>query len=155
MLDSLSMGIENVAMKIPTKRFDTSLPLPSYEHNAAGFDLSARETTIIPSKQMAVIPSNLALAIPKGYVLFLVPRSSTPHKHGLMMPNSIGVIDPFYNGDDNEIMILVYNFTDKEVTIKKGDVFVQGILVKYETVEFDEGTKLPKGKRNKWHVPKK
>ncbi|HYD92210.1 MAG TPA: hypothetical protein VEA37_12075, partial [Flavobacterium sp.] len=66
-----------------------------------------------------------------------------------------GIIDSFYNGSDNEMHLLFFNFTDKNVTVKKGDKLAQGIILKYETADFDENTKLKKSKRGIWKTPKK
>jgi dUTP pyrophosphatase len=136
-------------MKIPTRRFDKTVPLPMYEDGAAGFDFISREAVTIKPKEIKIIPSNLALAIPKGYVLLIVPRSSTASRHGLTMPNSIGVIDPFNDAEDNEHFILLYNFTNKAVKIKKGDQIAQGILLKYEKAQFDEKMKLAPARKGR------
>ncbi|MDP3957771.1 MAG: dUTP diphosphatase [bacterium] len=140
-------------MKIPTKRFDESLPLPKYEKQAAGFDFICRAGATLKPSEITAIPANLALAIPEGYVLLIVPRSSTPSSFGLMMPHSVGVLDPYYSGDKNEIVLLLQNFTKKAVRVKKGDILAQGILIKYERVEFDEKKKLKSSTRGKWKVP--
>jgi len=90
------------------------------------------------------------MSVPDGYMLLIVPRSSTPLRKGLSMPHSIGVTDPFYCGDDNENMLIFRNFTDKTVAIKKGEKLAQGIIVKFERVEFEEVNKLNKSKRPVW-----
>lgn len=137
-------------MKIPAKRFDTTFPFPVYEKDAAGFDFICTKSVTFASKEIKTIPSNLAMAIPLGYVLLIAPRSSTSIRFGLTMPNSIGVIDPFYQGDSNEIQLLFYNFTDSKVVIKKGEKIAQGILIRYETVEFEEHSHLRKTSRKVW-----
>jgi dUTP pyrophosphatase len=142
-------------MKIPTKRFDKTLPLPEYEPQAAGFDFVCRENTTIKPRELKTISANIAMAIPKGYTLLVVPRSSTPHRFGLSMPHSIGIVDPFYRGSDDELVLLVYNFSSKTVTVKHGDKIAQGILVKYETVEFDESKQLSPSAIGKWKQPKR
>jgi dUTP pyrophosphatase len=142
-------------MKIPAKRFDTKLPLPEYEPLAAGFDFVCRENVVIKPQQLKTISANIAMAIPKGYTLLVVPRSSTPHRFGLSMPHSIGIVDPFYNGSDDELVLLFYNFTSKTVKVKRGDKIAQGILVKYEAVEFDESKALKKSHIGKWKKPKR
>lgn len=137
-------------MKVKTKRFDKKFPLPKYEKMAAGFDFYCRESAVFEPGEMKAVPGNVAMEIPDGYVLLVVPRSSTAHRRGLMMPHSIGVVDPFYRGDDEEIVLLFYNFTKKKVYIKKGDKIAQGILLKNEKVDFHEVEKLNKSKRGKW-----
>ena len=142
-------------MKIKIKRFDKKIPLPKYEKLAAGFDFVCRKGATIKQKEIKAIPSNVACEIPDGYVLFAVPRSSTAKRFGLLMPHSFGVVDPFYRGDDNEIILLFYNFTGHSVKIKKGDKIAQGILIKFEKVEFIEVNKLNKSSRKKWDVKTK
>lgn len=142
-------------MKIPTKRIDTSLPLPKYEKHAAGFDFICRKGTIFQPGEIKAVPANLALAIPEGYVLMIVPRSSTPSRLGLVMPHSVGILDPFYSGEDNEIVLLFQNIRKNVVKVKKGDILAQGILMKCEIVEFDETQKLGASKRGKWKTPRK
>jgi dUTP pyrophosphatase len=109
---------------------------------AAGFDFYCVKNTTIKPGEIKVLPSNIALEIPEGCALLVLPRSSTPSRHGLMMPHSIGLIDPFYHGDNDEIILQFYNFTKKQVKIKKGDKIAQGVLIKYEKVEFEEVSNL-------------
>lgn len=48
------------------------------------------------------LPLGIAMQLPKGFEAVAVPRSSTFKKYGLIMTNSIGVIDNSYCGDDDE-----------------------------------------------------
>lgn len=142
-------------MKLPTKRFDATIPLPEYEDKAAGFDFVCREDATIEPGEIKALPGNIALEIPEGNVLFIIPRSSTANRLGLRMPHSIGVIDPFYCGQDNEIVLLSQNFADQPVAVRKGSKLAQGILVKYERVDFDESIPLKPSKVEKWIEPRK
>lgn len=126
-------------MTVNIQRVDKSLPLPVYESDGAcGFDLLTRVETIIPPKQIALIPANIIVAVPKGFVLVLAPRSSMPKKTGLSFPHSIGVIDQDYSGPEDEIKVQVYNFSDSAVTIKKGEKIAQGMFIKIETPKWKE-----------------
>lgn len=125
-------------MNIPIKRFDDSLPLPSGTNGAACFDLTCRETVTIPPKTIKPIPQNIALKVPDSHALLLFSRSSTPLRKGLMMANSVGVVDPFYHGDSDENLAFVYNFTDTPVIVEKGDRIVQGMIIKTEPVQWQE-----------------
>jgi dUTP pyrophosphatase len=126
-------------MKVRIKRIDKSLPLPVYETGGAvGFDLLAREDTVIQPDEIVLIPANVIVEVPKGYALILASRSSTPKKHGLTKPHGIGVIDRDYCGPEDEIKIQVKSFQSKSVTIPKGTKIAQGLFVKVNRLEFDE-----------------
>ena len=129
-------------MNIPIKRFDQQFPLPSGTKGAACFDLICRETVTIQPKEIKPIPQNIALKVPDGHVLLLFSRSSTPLRKGLMMANSVGVVDPFYCGDNDENLAFLYNFTDQPVTVEAGDRVVQGMIIKTEPIEWNEVTSM-------------
>ena len=103
----------------------------------SGFDFYVRETTTIGPKETALVPQNVAIQCPEGHVMLLLSRSSTPKK-GLMLANSVGVIDYSYRGDGDEIKAFVYNFTDESVTIEKGDRIVQGLFMAVDNVKWNE-----------------
>ena len=125
-------------MEIPIKRFNKSFPLPSGTEGAACFDLKCSETVTIPPHEIRSIKQNVAVRIPDGYVLLLFSRSSTPLRKGLMLANNVGVIDPFYDGDNDEILAFMLNFTDQPVTVEAGDRITQGMVLKTEPVTWDE-----------------
>ena len=80
-------------------------------------------------------------------VLILANRSSNPGKKGLILANSIGVIDGDYYGNpdnDGHIMFAFYNIKEEDIKIQKGDAIGQGIFQKFFTVDNDvaEGTRI-------------
>lgn len=130
-------------MKVKIKRLDKSLPLPVYEtHGSVGFDILAREDTLIPTGSIELIPANIIVEVPEGYMLVVASRSSTPRKKGLTPPHGFGVIDQDYCGPEDEIKIQVYNFSGVEVTIKKGEKIAQGVFVRVDQFEWEEVDKL-------------
>ncbi|MFH0838370.1 MAG: dUTP diphosphatase [Patescibacteria group bacterium] len=129
--------------KVRIKRIDQELQLPRYEtEGSVGFDLPAREDLTVQPGEIKLIPSNVIIEVPRGYALILASRSSTPKKYGLMKPHGIGVIDLDYCGPNDEIKIQVYNFTDKEIQIKKGDRIAQGLFMRVDRLEFEEVTEI-------------
>ena len=120
-------------MEITIKRIDKDLPLPKYETDGAvGFDLFCRQPTTIAPKTVALIPANVIIETPPGYMLMVTLRSSTPRQKGLLIPHGVGIIDQDYCGPEDEILIQVLNFTDQDVIIERGDRIAQGIFVKVE-----------------------
>lgn len=132
-------------MNIPIKRFDKTLPLPSGTEGAACFDLTCRESVTISAGKIKPVPLNIALKVPDGHALLLFSRSSTPLRKGLMMANSVGVVDPFYCGDDDENLAFLYNFTDQPVTVEAGDRIVQGMIIKTEPITWQEVESMNNG----------
>ena len=124
-------------MKLKIKRFDETLPLPAYKTDkAAALDLYARVDVAISPGKIGYVPLNIALELPENYWALLAARSSL-HKRGLMMANGIGVGDEDYCGDNDEYRAVLFNFTDQEVTVKKGERIVQLIILSREKVEVE------------------
>jgi dUTP pyrophosphatase len=129
----------NGPLPVRITRVDPALPLPAYESpGAVGFDLVARiETTVAPGA-IARIPANVIVETPPGYMLLIAARSSTPGKKGLTLPNGIGVIDQDYCGPDDEVQLLVYNFTATPVIVARGERIAQGVFVRVARAEWAE-----------------
>jgi dUTP pyrophosphatase len=126
-------------MKIRIKRIDKEIPLPRYETDGSvGFDILARLDTVITAGKIALIPGNVIVEVPAGYVLTVASRSSTPIKKGLLTPHGIGIIDHDYCGNEDEIKIQVYNFSDDSVTVKRGDKIAQGLFIRADKFEWEE-----------------
>ena len=126
-------------MKVRISRIDKTLPLPEYHtKGAAGLDLYARETIEVNPGEVKLIPSNIIIDIPSGWMFMLAARSSLARKKGLMLGNGIGIIDSDYSGPEDEIKIQVYNFRDEAVVIEKGERIAQGVFVRVDQAELEE-----------------
>ena len=135
-------------MKIKIKRIDKELPLPKYETSGSvGFDLLAREDTIIKAKSIGLIPGNVIVETPVGFMLKIALRSSTPKRKGLLSPHGAGVIDQDYCGNEDEIKIQVYNFTNQDVLVEKGERIAQGVFVKIDKFDWEEVNEMDKKTR--------
>ncbi|MBI2037436.1 MAG: dUTP diphosphatase [Candidatus Magasanikbacteria bacterium] len=135
-------------MKVKIKRIDTSLPLPEYQTTGAvAFDLYSRVDMTIAPKSLGLIPTNIIVEIPKGYMLTVVTRSSTPKKKGLLVPHGIGIIDQDYHGEKDEIMLQIYNFTDQEAPVAKGERMGQAAFVRVDQGEWEEVSEMKKDSR--------
>jgi len=127
-----------MSLEIIIKRFDLDLPLPEYKtEGAAAFDLYARLETKIRSRSIGYVPLNIALQLPPHHWVLMAARSSL-HKRGVMMANGIGVGDYDYRGDGDEYQAALFNFTDTEVTIERGERIVQMIVLPREQISLRE-----------------
>jgi len=109
--------------------------------NSAGYDLASIEEVIIEPGEIKMIPTGLKVIMPKTEALFIFARSSLSIKKGLMMSNSVGVVDSDYYGNpDNEghLMVSLINVRDTRATILKGERVAQGIFLRYEKTSDDE-----------------
>lgn len=119
-----------------------NLPVRSTKY-AAGYDVEAAEDVVIPAFKPGIKPTLIPTGL-KAYCLedeyyMLVNRSSGPKK-GLLMANSIGIIDSdYYNNENNEghFYFQYFNIKDEDITIHKGDVIGQVIFQKYLIVDND------------------
>lgn len=130
-----------------------SLPERSTK-NSAGYDFFALEDTEIPSfyQQLlekvvsgevlkpTLIKTGIKAYMQEDEVLSIYNRSSNPMKKGLVLANSVGIIDSdYYSNPDNDghIMFAFYNFLPFSVTVKKGDKIGQGIFTKFLKADDD------------------
>ena len=135
-------------MKVKIKRIDKNLPLPVYEtEKSVGFDLITRKDTLIKRKEIGLIPCNVIIEVPKGFIFIISSRSSTPRKKGLSMPHGIGVIDQDYCGPEDEVMAQFYNFSSEDILIKKGEKVAQGIFLPVGIIEWREEDEIKEGNR--------
>ena len=122
---------------------DINLPVRKTKF-AAGYDIEAAEDIVVPSFKKGMNPTLIPTGI-KAYmeddeVLYIYNRSSNPKKKGLILANSVGVIDKDYYGNpdnDGHIMFAFYNIKDEDITIKKGEAIGQGIFAKYLVTDDD------------------
>jgi len=135
-------------MKIRIRRSRPDIPMPSYNPaTAAAFDIAVSEDRTVPPGKISLIGTGLFIEVPEGYFLGVFSRSSTPLRLGLSIPHGVGVLDPTYSGPKDELLIQVFNHTDKPVEVKKGDRLAQGILMQSPRIEFEETGNLAETSR--------
>ena len=114
-------------------------------------DLRAAEDVKIRQGEYKLISLGVAMKLPEGYEAHVVPRSSTFKNYGIIMTNSIGIIDNSYSGTNDIWRFPAYCLEGKEEisdeegwfsyasTIHKGDRICQFRIVKKQPeIEFDE-----------------
>lgn len=107
---------------------------------SAGYDLASPIDVIIEPHSSVLIWTNIKAFMQDNEVLQLHVRSSVGIKKSLMLKNTTGIIDADYYGNesnDGNIGLALYNTGDEAVVIQKGDRLVQGIFIKYLTVDND------------------
>lgn len=75
-------------------------------------DLRAGVDVTLKAGEFAMIPLGVAMELPEGYEAIIAPRSSTFKRYGVILANSIGVIDETYKGDNDEWHFLAYAVRD-------------------------------------------
>lgn len=98
--------------------------------NGDWIDLRCAEDTAIREGEYRAIPLGVAIKLPTGYEALIVPRSSLFRHHGLICPNSIGVIDESYCGDNDEWHFLGY--ATRDTIIKKNERICQFRIAKHQ-----------------------
>lgn len=99
-------------------------------------DLATSEEACLGRGEYKKIPLGVSMELPAGYYAEVVPRSSTFEKYGIVMVNSIGIIDNDFRGDED-----IWSFpalATRYVKIPKGTRIAQFRIVKKgEPLEFD------------------
>ncbi|MDA0217351.1 MAG: dUTP diphosphatase [Actinobacteria bacterium] len=133
-------------MRVEITRIDPDLELPSYANEGdAGMDLRSRIDCEIAPGERKLIPTGIAIAIPKGFVALAHPRSGLAIKSGIAMVNAPGTIDSGYRG---ELQIILINHDLKETFyIKRGDRIAQLLIQAVEIAELVEVDALPNSQR--------
>lgn len=116
--------------------------IPVYSHPGdAGADLSAAEAVTLSPGERATVGTGVSIALPNGFVGFVVPRSGLAARHGITIVNSPGTVDAGYRG---EIRITLLN-TDSSVSysVAVGDRIAQLIVMPVSRANFIPVSSLP------------
>ena len=138
----IAKGWEDKGINLPVRKTKYS----------AGYDVEAAEDVVVPSFKKGMAPTLIKTGV-KAYmaddeVLMLYNRSSNPKKKGLILANSVGVVDKDYYGNsdnDGHIMFAFYNVKDEDTVIKKGDAIGQAVFKKYLITDDDNADGERKG----------
>ncbi len=115
--------------------------------HAAGYDLFSANTEPITvySGSLSLIPTGIAIEIPKGYEAQIRPRSGLALKYQIGVLNSPGTIDADYRG---EIKVILYNFGKKDFVVQPASRIAQIIFAKVETANFIDSENLSETERD-------
>ena len=135
--------------KILIKRLSKKVSLPKYETSgSSGMDLAANiDANInIDPGETAIIPTGLALSIPKGFEVQIRPRSGLAAKQKISVLNTPGTIDADYRG---EIKVILINLGQDSFKIEKGLRIAQMVvcpIVQAQLKEVDDLSETDRGK---------
>ncbi len=104
---------------------------------SAGYDLAAAHTVLVREGHVEMVEVDLKLALPPGVAMLLLPRSSSA-KNGLMLANTVGLIDPDYRGP--VLVALTARWGD--VQVRKGDRVAQALFVPFVRPVFQQVAEL-------------
>ena len=137
----IAKGFENQNINLPVRNTKYS----------AGYDIEcAEDITIEPFNggNPTLIKTGIKAYMEDDEYLMLCNRSSNPKKKGLVLANSIGIVDKDYYGNpdnDGAIMFAFYNVKNEPVTIKKGERIGQAIFMKYLICDNDNADGIRTG----------
>ena len=133
--------------EILIKRLSKEVSLPKYETDgSSGLDLAAfvdKNIEIKPGKSN-IIPTGLAVAIPKDFEIQIRPRSGLAAKNQISVLNTPGTIDADYRG---ELKIILINLSNKSFIVEKGLRIAQMVLCPVVKAKFKEVESLDDTKR--------
>lgn len=127
-------------MQIKIKYFNKNIDKLKYIGGAEKsnwIDLRAAETVILKAGDFALIPLGVAMKLPEGYEAHIAPRSSTFKNYGIIMTNSVGVVDTKFSGDNDQWRMPVY--ATRDTVIKENDRICQFRIMECQPeIEFEE-----------------
>ena len=124
----IAKGFEDKGINLPERKTKYS----------AGYDIESAEDCVIPAfkpgQKPVLVKTGIKAYMQNDEYLMLCNRSSNPGKKGLILANSVGIVDADYYGNpdnDGHIMFAFYNIKDEDIEIKKGEAIGQAIFQKY------------------------
>ncbi|KAI3659793.1 hypothetical protein MP638_002750 [Amoeboaphelidium occidentale] len=127
-----SLTTEMPPLKVKRLSEDAQLPKRG-SSKAAGYDLFSAKEMIIPAQGKAIVPTDISIAVPEGTYGRVAPRSGLAVKHFLDV--GAGVIDEDYRGP---VGVVLFNFSQTDYKVQKGDRIAQLVLEKIMTPEVQE-----------------
>lgn len=133
-----------ISPQVAVRQLDHALdlPLPSYAtEDSAGLDLMAAvelDLVLAPGAR-ALVPTGLAIALPKGFEAQIRPRSGLAIKHGVTTLNAPGTIDADYRG---EIKVILINHGQDAFTVTRKSRIAQMVIAPYSRITWEKRESL-------------
>jgi dUTP pyrophosphatase len=124
------------------KRLSNDVPVPEYKTvGAVAFDVAVSDGGELQPGERKKFPTGLVVCVPENHVLILVPRSSNAKK-GVILANSVGIIDRDYCGPDDQLFAYLHNVGSETYAVEKGERIMQGLIVPVVKANFEEVCEL-------------
>lgn len=135
------MTHEVTPIVIPITRLHENAVIPSYAHlTDAGADLVSVEDALLQPGHRLLVATGIAIAIPRGFVGLVHPRSGLAVKNGVALVNAPGTIDSGYRG---EIKVCLVNLDPAlPVELPAGSRIAQLVIQRVEFADFVEVAEL-------------
>ncbi|MBT7543244.1 MAG: dUTP diphosphatase [Gammaproteobacteria bacterium] len=129
---------KKVQVKILNSKIGLDIPMPTYATDgSAAMDIRAcidNSIELLP-RNTTLIPTGIAFYIEDNdYAGIILPRSGLGHKHGIILGNSVGLIDSDYQG---ELMVSLFNNSENKFLINPGDRIAQFLLIPVINIEYN------------------
>ncbi len=114
---------------------------------SAGYDFYLPFDIFIPAHHTMLFPTGIRVFMEDGWVLQIYTKSSLGMKHGIILTNSVSIIDNDYYYSDNagQIRASLTNTTDHDVSLKAGQPYMQGVFSKFGITYGDNVTNVRNG----------
>lgn len=143
-------GIDGIVTENIIKKIYDEIKLPKRSTAfSAGYDFFSPYDLNFPPNRTNKIPTGIRVKMNDDYVLMCFPRSGLGFKYRMRLDNTVGVVDADYYGSNNEghIFLKMTNETldGKELKIRQGDAFAQGVFLQYGITVDDEADGIRNG----------
>lgn len=135
-------------LQVKLIRLENNVSIPTYAtEGSAGMDLTAgiKESLEFKPFERKLVPTGIAIELPKGYEAQVRPRSGLSVKYGMTLVNCIGTVDEDYRG---ELCVPMINLSQECYTIYPGDRIAQMIVSPVKKVDLIESEVISVTSRN-------
>jgi dUTP pyrophosphatase len=123
---------DSMKVNVRIKRLNEGAVIPQYQtEGAAGFDLHASHSVVIPVGEHRLIKTGIAVELPPSFEMQIRSRSGLALKHGIQA--HFGTVDHDYRG---EIGVILFNFGGQPFKVEKNDRIAQAVIEKFEKAQF-------------------
>lgn len=134
---------KRMKVNVNIKKLNEDAVIPQYQtEGAAGFDLHASHSVIIPVGEHRLIKTGIAVELPPHFEMQIRSRSGLALKHGIQA--HFGTVDHDFRG---EIGVILFNFGVQPFKVGKDDRIAQAVINKFEKAQFSVVTELSETSR--------